>query len=144
MVAMRWQGTNTSGQPINIAFNSSGSSCTVKYYSTAGETYKFSQNATIQCDSPYDHVYANIPMALDKPGNLDNYAKTGTMTIKVDRTGTNSIKEAAFVFGYGHTTVIISPSLSLPASFGIGFSSGTEKMVEKAIRMNSSGTITNY
>ena len=75
---------------------------------------------------------------------MDNYAKTGTMKIRVNRTGTDSIKEAAFVFGYGHTTVVISPSLSLPASFGIGFSTGTEKMVEKAIRMNNAGTITKY
>lgn len=144
MIAMRWQGTNTAGQPLNVAFNSSGSSCNVKYYSTVGETYKFSQKASIVCDSPYDHAYAYIPMALDRPGDLDNYAKTGTMKIKVDRTGTDYIKEAAFVFGYGHTTIVVSPSLSLPASFGIGFSTGTEKMVEKAIRMNSSGTITNY
>lgn len=144
MIAMRWQGTNTAGQPINVAFNSSGSSCNVKYYSTVGETYKFSQNASIVCDSPYDHAYAYIPMALEKPGDMDNYAKTGTMKIRVNRTGTDSIKEAAFVFGYGHTTVVISPSLSLPASFGIGFSTGTEKMVEKAIRMNNAGTITKY
>lgn len=62
----------------------------------------------------------------------------------MDRTGTNYIKEAAFVFGYGHTTIVVSPSLSLPASFGIGFSWGTEKMVEEAIRMSNTGVITEY
>lgn len=62
--------------------------------------------------------------------------------MQVDRTGTDSIKEAAFVFGYGHTVIAISPSLSLPASFGIGFSWGTEKMVEEAIRMDNKGIIT--
>jgi hypothetical protein len=40
--------------------------------------------------------------------------------------------------------MVISPSLSLPASFGIGFSTGTEKILEKAIRMNNAGTITKY
>lgn len=64
--------------------------------------------------------------------------------MQVDRTGTDSIKEAAFVFGYGHTVIAISPSLSLPASFGIGFSWGTEKMVEEAIRMDNKGIITEY
>ena len=66
------------------------------------------------------------------------------MYVQVDRTGSDLIKEAAFVFGYGHTVVAVSPSLSLPASFGIGFSWGTEKMVEKAIRMDNKGIITKY
>lgn len=35
-------------------------------------------------------------------------------------------------------------ALSLPASFGIGFSWGTEKMVEEAIRMDNKGIITEY
>ena len=51
--------------------------------------------------------------------------------MQVDRTGTDSIKEAAFVFGYGHTVIAISPSLSLPASFGIGFSWGQKKWLKK-------------
>lgn len=35
--------------------------------------------------------------------------------MQVDRTGTDSIKEAAFVFGYGHTVIAISPPFpSLP------------------------------
>ncbi len=144
LIAMRWQGTNLAGQPINVAFNSSNSSCTVKYYSPSTGAYKYSQNTAVVCDAPYDHAYAKIPMALNKPNDLDNYAKTGTLKIGVDRTGTNSIKEVAFVFGYGHTTISITPSLSLPAAFGIGFSTGTEKMVEKAIRMSNAGNITNY
>ena len=82
--------------------------------------------------------------AQDGDGTWQYYAKSGTLKVKVERTGTNIIQEAAFVFGYGHTTIVISPSLSLPASFGIGFSFGTETMVEKAIRMNSSGVITEY
>ena len=74
----------------------------------------------------------------------DYSAQNGTLISNVDRTGTNIIKEASFVFGYGHTIISVSPSLSLPASFGIGFSNGVETMCEEAIRMNSSGTITEY
>lgn len=144
MVAMRWQGTNTAGAPINVAFNSAGSSCSIKYYSRSG-VYQYSRSASIVCNSPYDHAYAEIPMSTgDGDGTWQYYAKSGTLKVKVERTGTNIIQEAAFVFGYGHTTIVISPSLSLPASFGIGFSFGTETMVEKAIRMNSSGVITEY
>lgn len=144
MVAMRWQGTNTAGAPINVAYNSAGSSCTVKYYSRSG-VYKDSETVSIVCDSPYDHAYARIPMSSDE-GDADGmyYAKSGILKIKVQRTGTDSIQEAAFVFGYGHTTIVISPSLSLPVSFGIGFSTGTQTMVEQAVRMKSSGVIIEY
>lgn len=144
LVAMRWAGTNPAGQPINVAFNSAQSSCTVKYDSANTQSYRYTQNAPIKCDSPYDHAYAQIPMSLDKKDDQGNYAQTGTMKIYVDRTGTAIIKEVAFVFGYGHTIILITPSLSLPASFGIGFSTGTEKMAEKAIRMSNAGNITNY
>lgn len=145
LIVLRWQGTNTAGQPLNVAFNSKGSSANINYFTRSG---KFQENlpTTIVCDSPYDHAYAEIPVS---SGEYDStgwtiYAKSGNLYVQVDRTGTDSIKEAAFVFGYGHTTIVISPSLSLPASFGIGFSWGTEKMVEEAIRMDNKGTITKY
>lgn len=144
IIGIRWQGTNTSGQPLNLALNTSGSSCKISYYSRSG-SYKSQSSVSISTDDPYGHAYAKIPMSAgtgDADG--DYYAKKGTLITKVDRTGTNSIKEAAFVFGYGHTIISVSPSLSLPASFGIGFSNGVETMCEEAIRMNSSGTITEY
>lgn len=37
LIALRWQGTNTAGQPINVAFNSSGSSANINYYTRDGE-----------------------------------------------------------------------------------------------------------
>jgi hypothetical protein len=144
LIAIRWQGTNTAGQPINIAFNPNRSFATVNYYTRSGE-YRFNRSAYIICDSPYDHAYAEIPVGSgESEGGLSIYAKNGNFFVQVDRTGTQPIKEAAFVFGYGHTVIAVTPSLSLPASFGIGFSWGTEKMVEKAIRMNNQGIITEY
>jgi hypothetical protein len=144
IVGIRWQGTNNAGQPLNLALNSSGTSCSIQYYSRTG-SYKSSSSATVSTDDPYGHAYARIPMSAGTgDSNGDYYAKKGTLITKVDRTGTNSIKEAAFVFGYGHTVISISPSLSLPVSFGIGFTTGVEEMCEEAIRMSSSGTITQY
>lgn len=141
MVAMRWQGTNNAGVSINLAFASAGSSCYLQYYTRDG-IYQYTRYPSVVCDSPYDHAYAKIPMSV---GDGDGtYAKKGGLTIKVERVGTNVINEAAFVFGYGHTVIVASPSLALPASFGIGFSFGTETMAEEAIRMNSSGKITKY
>ena len=146
MVAIRWQGTNYAGQPLNLALDSSGSSCTTKYYSRGSSpVYQFSRYPSVSTDDPYGHAYAKIPMSTGQGNSAgDYYAKKGSFTIKVDKTGSNSIKEAAFVFGYGHTVIVVSPSLSLPASFGIGFSWGTETMAEEAIRMDNTGNITEY
>lgn len=147
MPAIRWQGTNSAGQPINLSLNTSGSSCSFDYYSRytgQSEVYQYSKTATIKTDDPYGHAYAYVPMGANSGANPDYYAKKGTITIKVDRTGTNTIKEAAFVFGYGHPIITSSPSLSLPVSFGIGFSTGVEKMCEVAIRMSNTGVITTY
>lgn len=142
MVAMRWKGTDDSGSPLNVAFVSSGSYCSIKYYYRTG-SYHSSKRENIVCDSPYDHAYAKIPMC-PSSASTNIYAKQGIFTVKVQRTGSNSIKEAAFVFAYGHTIAIVSPSLSLPPSFGIGFSFGTETMAEQAIRMDRNGIITAY
>ena len=137
---MRWQGTNTGGRPLNVAFNSSKSSANVNYYTRDGE-YKFNRSVDIVCDSPYDHAYAEIPVS---SGEYEDgwtiYAKSGNMYVQVDRTGTDSIKEAAFVFGYGHTVIAISP----PSSCSLIVLLGTEKMVEEAIRMDNKGIITEY
>lgn len=144
IIGIRWQGTNSSGQPLNLALNTNGSSCKISYYSRSG-SYKSRSSVSISTDDPYGHAYAKIPMSAGTGDAVgDYYAKKGTLILKVDRTGSNSIKEGAFVFGYGHTIVSVSPSLSLPASFGIGFSAGVETMCEEAIRMNNSGTITKY
>lgn len=144
IIGIRWQGTNTSGQPLNLALNSSGSSCKISYYSRSG-SYKSQSSVSIATDDPYGHAYAKIPMSAGK-GDTDGdyYAKKGTLIVKVDRTGTQSIKEGAFVFGYGHTVLSVTPSLSLPASFGISFSKGVETMCQEAIRMSNTGTITKY
>lgn len=141
MVAMRWQGTNSAGSPINLALDSAGSICSVKYYTLDG-VYKRSAGVSVICNSPYDHAYAEIPMHLDD--NSSNYAKEGYLVTRVERTGSDVINEAAFVFAYGHTVIGITPSLALPPSFGIGFSVGTETMVEEAIRVDSRGNITRY
>lgn len=140
LVAIRWKGTNTAGQPLNLALNKSLSSCKVEYYLGTGALYN-TKTINIDTQDPYGCVSAKIPMSI---ADNSSWAKRGTMIITVDRTGTDSIKEAAFVFAYGHTVAVISPSLSLPPSFSIGFSLGTEKMCEEAIRMSSSGVISKY
>ena len=85
-------------------------------------------------------------MGITKNGEAgaDFYAKSGSLRICVNQVGSDLIKEGAFVFGYGHSTYNISVGLALPASFSIGFTSGSTTMVQKAVRMTSSGTIIEY
>ena len=52
------------------------------------------------------------------------------MYVQVDRTGTDSIKEAAFVFGYGHTVIAISPSFP-PASLELVSLGAQKKWLKK-------------
>ncbi|ABX43115.1 hypothetical protein [Lachnoclostridium phytofermentans] len=143
IVVIRWQGTNTAGLPMNLALNSSGSSCMINYYNPY-ESYQSQSSVSISTTDPYGHAYAKFPMS-NGIANGSSYAKTGTLITKIDRTGTDAIKEAAFVFAYGHTTVALTnPSLSLPDPFGIYFSFGVTTMCKEVIRMNSSGIITRY
>ena len=143
---MRWKGTDAAGSPINLAFNSYNSSCYLKYYTRQGDAYYQTKSASITCTSPYENAYVKVAIADGEvsTGLPPYYAKEGRLTVCVDRTGTNNIQEGAFVFAYGHTTVVVQPSFSLPTSFGISFSSGTNKMAEEAVRMSSSGAITTY
>ncbi|AFM01236.1 MULTISPECIES: hypothetical protein [Desulfitobacterium] len=140
IVGIRWQGTDTAGQPINLALEFS--SCTLHHYNYTGTTYQFSTTASVATDNPYGHAYSKFPMSIN--GSSSDYVKKGALIVTVSRTGTNHIKEAAFVFGYGHTILSLEPSLSLPVAFGIGFSAGVEKMVEKAVRMTNTGNIISY
>lgn len=146
IVGIRWQGTNPLGHSMNLALNSSGSSCKISYYNQAGE-YRSQKSASISTDDPYGHAYAKFEMGAgigDQNELKNHYAKAGRLIVKVDRTGSDVIKEAAFVFGYGHSTFTFDPSLSIPAGFSIGFSGGVETMCTEAIRMDSNGVITKY
>ena len=144
IMAMRWKGTNLAGSPMNLALNSSYSSCSVDYYDRSGN-YQYTRSGGVLSEAPYDHAYATFAMgSLDGDAIFKYYAKEGTLRIRVDRVGTDYIQEAAFVFAYGHSSLTLTPSLSLPASFSIGFDFGTEKMIEKAIRISNTGDITEY
>ena len=140
-VVLRWKGTNSAGSSLNLAVNKSKSSCTERFYSLSTGNYSYSKNVSLKTKDAYGCVYASIPMTDD---SNSVYAKTGRIILYVDKTGSNSINEAAFSFAYGHTTGTASVSFSLPVGFGISFSSGCDKMVEKSIRMSSTGKITAY
>lgn len=146
MVVLRWKGTNLAGAPINIAFQSANSICSVKYYDYTTGEYSRTRFPSIDVSDPYDNASAKIQMGITKSGEAgaDFYAKSGSLRVCVKTTGTDLIQEGAFVFGYGHSTVGYSVGLALPLSFSIGFTSGSTTMVQKSVRMTNSGTIIEY
>lgn len=139
IAAVRWKGTNTAGNPYNLAFYPTTSSADINYYTTSG-TFRFVESFPIVCDDPYAHAYVTVPTAL----YTDCVAKSGNLYIQLMRTGTDYIKEAAFIFGYGHTVISITPSVSFPDSFNLEFGFGMEEIVKSAIRMTNTGTIIKY
>lgn len=146
-VVIRWQGTNSAGAPINLALESGRSLCSVKYYHPSNDVYNFTRYPDMDSDdiSPYEHASAKIQMGVlnGKTGEVD-YAKCGSLKVCVKSTGSDIISEGAFIFGYGHASYGVAVSLSLPPTFGIGFSAKSTTMVQKAIRLTSSGTMIEY
>lgn len=145
MVAIRWDGTGTASEPLNLALNQSGSSCVVGYYSRGSNIYQYSRSYAVLTSDSYTHIYSLVPMSTgDSNWVGDYYAKEGSLTVKVDVIGDGTIQEASFAFAYGHTTIVVTPSLSLPLNFEIDFSFGTETMAEGCIRMDYKGKIFQY
>lgn len=143
-IAIRWEGTDNSGHPLNLSFNSGDSSSIVNYYTRSGD-YRFFREVPIECKSPYTHAYSEIPLGsgVYEEGYVI-YAKSGSFYVQVDRTGTDVINEAAFCFAYGHSVIGLAPSVSIPPSFSISFSAGSQKMIEEAVRLDNRGNIVEY
>jgi hypothetical protein len=137
-IGLRWKGTNLNGAPINLALATTSANCRVTYYNSANNT-TYSAWPVVQSDDPYGNAYVNINLWSD-----NYFAKSGSITVYLSTTGTDKISEAAFIFSYGHPVITVSPGISFPYSFSISFGTGVEKMIEKAIRYHSDGSITSY
>jgi hypothetical protein len=138
-VAVRWQGTNTAGAPLNVALNNSISKSYHKInYQNLGVVTPVKRLLTV--NDVYGKAYDSFQLS---SSSGYGFAKTGEMQICVDRTGTDSIKEIAVCFSYGHTN-IKAPVVTWPVSFSIEFQSGADQMFKYTKRVLSNGTVYNY
>lgn len=132
-VALRWSGTDTGGNPLNLACTSK--SLQTKYVGNGGvSTY----NSTPSLVLPYGAVEGDIQMERGF-GTVMRTAKSGTLRLTLSRTGSKSIKEAGITFIYAHASIGFNISLSYPAGAGISVSTGATKMFNETVRVTSSG-----
>lgn len=143
IVTCGFAGTNDDNGLDIMTFVELNSHCTISYYSIdtliGRETYE------ISVQNPHQHVEVKFPMS-KVFGNHGGYAKKGSLTIRVKEENTvGKLYSCAFAFGYGHTGVVIAPSISVSAgsgfSGGVGLSFGfnTENMFYKTMILRHDG-----
>lgn len=144
IVGIDWKGSDSGGSPLNLAYSGASSFCDIFYHSNADGAVT-RKSYTIKDEGSYSKASVTFPMSFyTGTGNpqINHWAKNGSVIITVNKIGSKNIKEAAFVFGYGHSTIFGSPSISLvPPGAGIAFSSGVTSMDKSACRLTSSGQL---
>ncbi|MCR0571095.1 hypothetical protein MKC54_21065 [[Clostridium] innocuum] len=132
-VAFGWNGTDNSGHSINLAYQNSYA--TVYYYSGGSLKKTLTYNAV--CDNQYHAAHVYFPM------DQGATALKGSFQIHVKRVGSKAIKEAAFTFVYGHSSIAVNVGFSFSyGSAGVGINvNGTTKKYQKTCRYTSSGAI---
>ncbi len=127
-VALRWQGTDTGGNPLNLY--SDNEYIDIKYVGTSGVTHRTVYPEILD---PYNAVQG--PVLMD---NGYGTARSGVLNLVLKKTGTKSINEAAIIFTYAHCSILLNVGFSFPASFSINVTSGTQEFIE-TVRITSSG-----
>ena len=142
LIAVRWQGTNSNGQSINLVLNKSKSYCNIYYYNLAdGQPYEGYAAMDIKSKDSYSHAYSDIEMGK----NFTWFGKSGTIKIHLDKLGTAQILETAFIVTYGHeTTGFSSPTVSFPAGFSITLKGNVEEMFYEVFRIDNKGNVIRY
>lgn len=145
VVAIRWKGTNSQGNTANFALDKDASSCKIYYYSRVNNVKKETVSKALTTDDAYEHAERTFKISsTSSDANGTYYAKKGAMIVKIERTGSLKISEAAYYFSYGHPTVTVTPTVSYPTAFQINFNSSTEKMCTTTFRINKNGKVTEY
>lgn len=136
IAALRWEGTNSMSQPINLGINTNKSYCHVSYYDLDGSFFK-TKKTKLYVKDAYEKVYSKIQMGIN---DRQSYAKKGMMKLYLDVIGNGRIEETQFIFAYAHQTVAVnSIGVSYPKAFSIGFTGKHEKMVDIIVRVPKNG-----
>lgn len=127
-----WKGTNFEGKPLNVALDESAS-----YHKLYEENnvvsvpaVKHNWTVTDEYGGAKDEFYLGYRVE-----DMIGWYKSGDGVVKLERTGSNAIKEVSLKFAYGHTYVGISTGINIsPVSYFIGFNWKTETMDENSAR----------
>ena len=139
MIAVRWQGSDSAGRPLNVAYCSTQSRHWAFYY-VGNDFIGMGRNpgATVY---PYESAQVTFHMTMWSPNHIRNgWARRGYYQVRVNRVGTAAINEVAFVFAYGHSTLGITPGASF-SGLSISFNFGVSREFHGAVRIRSNGTL---
>lgn len=129
MVAAVWNGTNNSGQPLNVRINDSNASSYQYIVNQNNLNGPRTTKYTFTVDDYYHAAYSSFHMG-SRVEELIDWAKSGYGRITLNASGTSAIKEVALKLKYGHTRIGIgSPGVSFaPVSLGISFTANMDDM----------------
>lgn len=131
-----WRGISPSGNDMNMSFDANDSVAYINYY--AGVTTN-PVRQSIDVRDPQRHAQVKFNMS-DTNGN---YAKSGYMDIALKRTvSTSSYSAVTFIFGYGHSTITVQPSIEVSGtgpSMSLVFGIGTSEMYNNYVIIHKDG-----
>lgn len=135
ILACAWNAINPSG--VNIAVQAIPSSCSSTINYVDGSTTK-----TVRSDITFPNLSGSAKTTF-KVDAYPGYPKMGHFDIMVEpATSATRIHTVYFSFGYGHTTIDASPTVSFGlsgAAPSLTFSYGVEEMYNKSISINIGG-----
>lgn len=142
-VTCAWVGVNSNNGPHALRYDSSRSSCYIKYYDVLNDSYQYQTQETIDDTHPDSDVSVNFD--LNNLNNQNIWAKAGNITVAINEpVATNDLQYSTVVFGYGHDVVTLSASFSVSKdsiSISITPQHGTEEMYNGSISLWTNGKI---
>lgn len=138
VVGFAWEGTNSSGSPLNVAIDTAYSYHKLKQVNTDTSTISYITKS-LNVDRAYGSAKSTFRLGRSTEG-MTLWYQEGYGNIVVKTTG-SSIKEVAMTIAYGHTTYAFSsPSISFPGGFSISMGWRTDEMDKVVARYTSGGS----
>lgn len=144
MVACGFSGTNESNLPCTMTLKQNDSSCKVYYY--LGKNHYDTVSYDISVKDVHQFVQVQFPISVEVMKDERAWAKQGTLLISIkEEKQINQLYSSTFSFGYGHTVLTITPSISVSVGskftggVGLSFGFGTESMFYKTLILKNNG-----
>ena len=132
LLAATWSATGSNGSPVNVAINKSLSKLTTNYKTTGG----YPNMGSVSYKWGITHEYRAASIKFDMGHNVGNgmsyWTQSGSGRLVLDAVVSNTIYEVYLKFGYGHSIVTGTPSVSFSGSGpSIGMTFGWTTQNEK-------------
>ena len=142
LLAATWSATGSNGSPVNVAINKSSSFLTVKYKSTGGAPNM--KDTTYKWNPIHEYRAAKIQfdMGYNMGSGMSYWTYYGSGKLVLDAVVSNTIYEVYLKFGYGHSVVTGTPSVSFSGSgpsIGMSFGWTTQNEETYSVRYRYDG-----